>query len=339
MPRRKFPSDHRPWFRVLEEILDDPVLTSVSLEKQMVFIRVLAMLHRAQSRDGVLTLSGAGIKALTKRSREPDAAKILTQLDASFKLASRGLRASSPLALSYVGASYVLTAPNWAILQGFAPAKLRPIEKSRVEESRSTPIAPSETIANPEDFSLSADEPPAPATKEKRKKPKRPFPPDGLSAEQKLELMNRPEIKARGYSKREFRLAEAKVRTWAEGEGATKVSWPAAIANAMLDGWALRESTDSSARNLRPRESEADAARDREIQENIRKRVAEEAATPEARAARDESARVARESIQASLARAQATRTPKSRTSQQESCGTVPPVSDDPNSDIEDPGE
>ena len=55
MTRRRYPSDHRPYFRVLDDILDDPALAKASEAEFSTFFRILAMLNRTQSRDGVLT--------------------------------------------------------------------------------------------------------------------------------------------------------------------------------------------------------------------------------------------------------------------------------------------
>ncbi len=145
LKRRRYPSDERPYFRVLDAILDDPVLNSAPLDQQMVFIKALAMLNRTRSRDGELTLDARGLKALTRRGKVDDAEKMIRRVAASFESAASQLGVDSPLTWTLlsadsestprrVGVYYLIRIPKWPQIQGFAPP-LRG-EERREEESR-----------------------------------------------------------------------------------------------------------------------------------------------------------------------------------------------------------
>ena len=66
MPRRK---DSGGWFKVYSSILDDPAIAEIGNEGLGVYIRILAMLNRARSADGKLTVSDSGLCALSGRRR------------------------------------------------------------------------------------------------------------------------------------------------------------------------------------------------------------------------------------------------------------------------------
>ena len=70
MARKRYPSDHRRYFRVMEDILDDPKLDDETpADVFRAYIRMLAMLNRTKSRDGVLTLSRRAASMVTGRER------------------------------------------------------------------------------------------------------------------------------------------------------------------------------------------------------------------------------------------------------------------------------
>ncbi len=66
MTRKK---DSGGWFKVYSSILDDPAIAEIGNEGLGVYIRILAMLNRARSADGKLTVSDSGLCALSGRRR------------------------------------------------------------------------------------------------------------------------------------------------------------------------------------------------------------------------------------------------------------------------------
>lgn len=114
MPRQKYPSDHRRWFRVMEDILDDPKLNG---EEWVwgAYIRTLAMLNRTKSKDGILRVSGRQLGVLMGRSRGDIASK---------RLAS-AVHLGLITAARYADYTLIMVT-KWPEHQGFAPARLRP---------------------------------------------------------------------------------------------------------------------------------------------------------------------------------------------------------------------
>lgn len=114
MARERYPSDHRRWFRVAEDVLDDPRLNAVSLEDQALYFRLLATLNRQKSRDGWGHLDTFAACALARRERWAYA------LPAFDRLAAGGL-----VTLRYRdgGVSYLIA--KWPEHQGFTPSELR----------------------------------------------------------------------------------------------------------------------------------------------------------------------------------------------------------------------
>jgi len=133
--RRRFPSDHRPWFRLTEDILDDPKISEIDDAAFRLFINLLAALSRANSKDGSISLSRRSICALARRERVVHAEATM-----------RRLGDVSLTSLRRLGDVYLVEVSNWSKLQGFAPT-IR-IEENRVEalstrESATPPIDPS----------------------------------------------------------------------------------------------------------------------------------------------------------------------------------------------------
>lgn len=133
-PRRRYPSDHRAYFRVMESILDDERLNSLDLADQMLFMRLLATLNRQESRDGAGFLPWRAAAALALRYRP-----------AYVKQAFSRLHATGLVTFSYRDAGVSYTVAKWAKIQGFAPTDLRldsdaaplPRGKERRPEERS----------------------------------------------------------------------------------------------------------------------------------------------------------------------------------------------------------
>ena len=114
-PRRRYPSDHRSYIRLLESFLDDPKVCALSLEDQGLFVRLLLTLNRQESRDGKGTLGRFAACALAQRERWAYAKP------AYDRLAAGGL-----LRVRYEGDTVEYESVKWAEIQGFTPVELRP---------------------------------------------------------------------------------------------------------------------------------------------------------------------------------------------------------------------
>jgi hypothetical protein len=112
--RRHYPSDDRPYFRVLDAILDDEKLNALALEDQALYFRLLATLNRQRSKDGWGFLNRFSACALAKRERWAYA------VPAYDRLAAGGL-----LRVEYRDGGVAYLSANWPIIQGFTPAELR----------------------------------------------------------------------------------------------------------------------------------------------------------------------------------------------------------------------
>ena len=135
--RRKFPSDHRPWFRCLTDILHDEKLNGgCPPAVAWAYIRLLAMLQQTGSRDGKISLDHRALAFLTCRAQHRHALSI-----------ARALEEHSLCTLSARGVHVELTVSKWAEIQGFAPP-LR-VEESRVDKKPplSPPKAPTPKVS------------------------------------------------------------------------------------------------------------------------------------------------------------------------------------------------
>jgi hypothetical protein len=113
VPRKQYPSDHRRYFRVLEDILDDPKLNGEEWVWGAYF-RTLAMLNRVKARDGILRVSDRTLAMMMGRSRRDVAVKRLGSL-AHLGLISAARHADY----------WLILVPKWPEHQGFTPAELR----------------------------------------------------------------------------------------------------------------------------------------------------------------------------------------------------------------------
>ncbi len=146
MARRRYPSDDRPYFRLLTEVLRDPKLNvDCPARVAWAYVRLLAMLQQAGSRDGKITLDWRSICFCTRRTAIRHADKILREVEA------RGLCTLRPVGVhsestrsalgvhsestpSPLGVCYECAVPKWAEIQGFAPVKRG--EEKRGEKRR-----------------------------------------------------------------------------------------------------------------------------------------------------------------------------------------------------------
>lgn len=104
MARKK---DSGGWFKVYSSILDDPAIGEIGNEGLGVYIRILAMLNRTRSADGKLTVSDAGLCALSGRRR----------IDVSEKTV-RLLEEVGLSSLERLGKVWEITVPKWSIYLG-----------------------------------------------------------------------------------------------------------------------------------------------------------------------------------------------------------------------------
>lgn len=167
MPRPSYPSDHRRWFRVCEDILDDTRLAALGLADQMLYIRLLATLNRQKSRDGIGRLSLRAATALADRERWAYAEPAYSRLVAG------GL-----VALSHLGGGIEYRVDKWPEHQGFTTSILR-------RDSDTTPPPTPTHTPKKKNPSLS------PLSGETKQKPRtgKSEAPDDLSAEQKVALL------------------------------------------------------------------------------------------------------------------------------------------------------
>ncbi len=112
----QYPSDHRRWFRVTEDILDDPKLDDeLPADVFRAFIRILATLNRTKSRDGRLALSRRVASLVAGRERFGAA------------LARLRLGADAGLyTLQCEDGKTVIEVSKWPKHQGFAPTDPQP---------------------------------------------------------------------------------------------------------------------------------------------------------------------------------------------------------------------
>ncbi len=126
MSRQSYPSDHRRWFRVAEDILDDPKLAECPDSACWLFIQILALLNRSKSRDGVLTVPARYLNSATNRNRH-----------GTDMLLSR-LQVGGILEYERQGKSTIIRVHKWAKHQGFSPARLQP-DSARTPAPKTTP--------------------------------------------------------------------------------------------------------------------------------------------------------------------------------------------------------
>lgn len=127
MSRKRYPSDHRRWFRVNEDILDDEKLAAVSADVFRFYFRLLAMLNRTKSRDGKIALDRWALNAAAMRDRH----------GAALALARCGAGAGL-FRLRYEGSTAFIEVYKWPVIQELAPAELRR-DSSRTPSPKTTP--------------------------------------------------------------------------------------------------------------------------------------------------------------------------------------------------------
>lgn len=112
--RKRYPSDHRRWFRVSEDILDDDKLSKVPADVFRFYFRLLAMLNRTKCYDGKIALDRWALNAAAMRDRH----------GAALALARCGADAGL-LRLRYEDGTAFIEVHKWPEIQEIAPAGLR----------------------------------------------------------------------------------------------------------------------------------------------------------------------------------------------------------------------
>ncbi len=117
MARPQYASDHRRWFRVMEDVLDDPGYRGLSAADKVAWIDLLAVFNRQQAhRSGnciVLPWSRAmlAMSSQNRRAASARASRLARGVGVSFARTADGL-------LCYI--------PKWSKMQGLTPTGLRP---------------------------------------------------------------------------------------------------------------------------------------------------------------------------------------------------------------------
>ena len=123
MPRKQYPSDHRRYFRVMEDILDDPGYRALSAPDKVAWLDLLAIFNRQKAHQTgnivVLPWSRAmsAMGSQHRRGACARAARLEREVHAHFSRVPEGL-------LCYI--------PNWAKLQGLPPTRLRCVSVARL---------------------------------------------------------------------------------------------------------------------------------------------------------------------------------------------------------------
>jgi len=81
--RQRYPSDHRRWFRVMEDILDDPKITVLGAADRWCWVAVLALLNRGnpRTRNGTLQVTLHMLQPTFCKSTNSAVKRILDRLE------------------------------------------------------------------------------------------------------------------------------------------------------------------------------------------------------------------------------------------------------------------
>ena len=169
MPRKQYPSDHRRFFRVMEDILDDPGYRALRPADKVAWIDLLALFNRYQAHRTanciVLPWSRArsALSAQNNGAALARASRMSQCVGAHFARTPRGL---------------LCLIPNYAKLQELTPRGFPP-DSGATPPPTPTPTptpTPSTTTANPPP-SAAGEDPPEPKEPEEPPKGKEPDPP------------------------------------------------------------------------------------------------------------------------------------------------------------------
>ena len=144
MARAKRPSEYSGWFKVSSDILDDEALEILGNDGLAMWIRLLAMLNRARSADGILRLSVDGMNKVSGKRRRDVSLKSLRSL-AEVGLTSTALD----------GDFCEITVHNWAKYNGngsnnrrtMSDTKTKTKTKTKDQEENTKRTSPSAPLA------------------------------------------------------------------------------------------------------------------------------------------------------------------------------------------------
>lgn len=140
MARRKYPSDHRAYFRLLTDILDDPKLDSLSGDACWAYVRLLAMLQRTASRDGRIEFSRRSFCYAARRRTFAAARLLFDSVAAAGLLRIDYHDAAAPQPRGSGPTAARLWVCNWPKIQGITPLQEKKEEREKREERE--PAAP-----------------------------------------------------------------------------------------------------------------------------------------------------------------------------------------------------
>lgn len=148
MARRRYPSDQRPYFRVLDDILDCPKLASLEPADAWAFLRLLASFNRARVRGTDLELSLPSVRGALGKRRDRTAFELLDRLQGA------GLITWSSTTRQPLGNRGVTTRiriAKWPKIQGFAPSLRGEESHSSSGSSERSTVRRAPTAALPPD--------------------------------------------------------------------------------------------------------------------------------------------------------------------------------------------
>ena len=237
--RKQYPSDHRRWFRVTEDILDDPGYRNLSAINQAVWIDILATFNRQQAhrqkncivlpwRSAMLLMRAKSIGGVSDRVR-----KLSVWVGASAARVPEGL---------------LVMVPKWSKMQGITPTWLRC--PSDATPTTSTTPTPSTPYSPP----VSGKRPEVKPKPRRERKPQTkaqptPFPDDTTDLEAGVRAWVREHSE---HSSVSVPRALEIVGDWARSNAKRKTDWLATVRNAIRQGWAIPQTAGAPDRPNMP---------------------------------------------------------------------------------------
>ena len=214
MTRKKYPSDHRRWFRVLADIGDKTANLTDAEFRAFILVLAEANEQRAQEKDESITVGTYRLTSIApnKRGSNASATRVI-----------RELCAKQTWELHEEDASLTIMIRNWSKLQGFAPAN-----------SVQTPA----TTPTPTTTPIYIDKP-VPVEGKSKGPHLCPIPPDPeiiAKVAAHLEKGGTP----RSACARKAEFAMDRVYRWSHGNGKKRTRWAMVICNGIDEGWALK---------------------------------------------------------------------------------------------------
>ena len=216
LARRKYPSDHRAYFRLLTDILDDPKLDALSGDACWAYVRLLAMLQRTTSRDGRIKFSRRSF-CYAARRRTFAAARLLFDSVAAAGLVRIDYQpAAAPQPRGSGPVAAWLEVPNWPKIQGITPLQEKRDKKEK-RDKREQPDPALDGPAQPQPGLVSGlQKPPV-----KRRKQC----PENLTAEQWLQVHAWRDEGHPAFPDAELEAQWVRCSQYYRGEGKPKLDW------------------------------------------------------------------------------------------------------------------